>query len=595
MTVGHAFSDHIKTEKIKRRHFNNTGISLMRGKLLIGVLGVFTLILLFQLVKIQIVKGSEYRVLSDSNRTRTEIIYAPRGVLFDRNNKPLVFNQPGFRVINGEETKLISREKALDMIAQGATTVAVDSLREYPFKDALAHVIGYTGQITKEELESEEYSDYHITDFVGKTGIESKYERFLRGMNGRKLIEVDATGKEIRMLGQTDPVPGNNLVLTIDAALQQATYEAMKDTPRGAVVVSTPDGEILTLLSKPSFDPNLFTLDETYKVATDAAYQSVEEVVLDGKGQPLLDRAVSGVYPPGSTFKIVTAAAGLNKGIIDESYQVKDTGIVRIGAFSFANWFFTQYGRTDGDVNVVKGLGRSNDIFFYKLAEKVGVDNLSDMAGDWGIGQKLGIDLAGEQAGILPSPSWKRKTIGEQWYLGDTYHYGIGQGYLLTTPLQVNAWTQAIVNDGKIYQPHLLKNNRKQLLHDVKLSEDTVSLITEGMIEACSDGGTAYPLFNFAVTNPDLKVDGKNILDVPVSSTSAKSAGDKHVVVACKTGTAQHGGEETLPHAWITLFAPAYNPEIIVTVLAEEKGEGSAEAGPIAKKILDAYFGTPQK
>jgi penicillin-binding protein 2 len=256
----------------------------------------------------------------------------------------------------------------------------------------------------------------------------------------------------------------------------------------------------------------------------------------------------------------------LENKVIDKDFKIEDTGILRIGDFSFSNWYFTQYGRTDADVNVIKAIQRSNDIFFYKLAEMVGVDKLSSFAEKFGLGKKSGIDLAGELSGTVPTKEWKKDTIGENWYLGDTYHYGIGQGFLLTTPLQVNVWTQAIVNGGTIYQPHLLKNSKFKIQNSKFLSDETVSLIKEGMVEACSAGGVAWPLFDFKTKN------GK-------------------VSIACKTGTAQHGGEEAMPHAWITLFAPAENPEIIVTVLSEESGEGSNIAAPIAKKILEEWFG----
>lgn len=589
MKTGAAFSDHIRTENIpKRRSFIEGSVSFRSGVLLFSLV-LLSGILLIRLFTLQIVKGSYYRILSDSNRIRTKIIYAPRGVIFDRNHTPLVYNLPGFRLIKGEKTILLNREKALDLIANGATNISIDSLRNYPYKEVFAHVLGYIGQITKDELASEKYRDYLITDLVGKTGIEYEYEAFLKGVNGKQLLEVDATGEEIRMLGQTDPIPGQDLTLTLDAKLQQAAYQAMEHIERGAVVISTPKGEILTLISKPSFDPNLFTLDDTYQ-ASNSSYRTVEEIINDNKRQPLLNRAISGVYPPGSTFKLVTAVAALYKNIIDESFKVQDTGVVRIGSFSFSNWFYTQYGKTDGDVDLIKGISRSNDIFFYKLAEKVGVTNLSHIAEQMGVGKKLGIDLPGEASGVLPTPEWKKNRIGEPWYLGDTYHYGIGQGYLLTTPLQVNAWTQAIANKGKIYRPHLLMNNNSEVVFNLSLSQKTVSLIREGMIKACSEGGTAWPLFNFRVKNSALRIDGKNFLEDSSATSSANAKSYRRVTIACKTGTAQHGGKESLPHAWITLFAPAYDPEIIVTVLVEEKGEGSSEAGPIAKKILDAWF-----
>jgi len=236
---------------------------------------------------------------------------------------------------------------------------------------------------------------------------------------------------------------------------------------------------------------------------------------------------------------------------------------------------------------VVKGIKRSNDIFFYKLAAKVGVDKVSETAKQFGLGAKLGIDLQGEQAGVVPTEEWKQKVVGEPWYLGDTYHYGIGQGFLLTTPLQVNSWTQAIANDGNLYRPHLLQNQSPEIISQNLLDAHSSDLIKEGMVEACSPGGVAWPLFNYQVKNAKLPIDGKNILGVNPASGSADM---RKVVLACKTGTAEVSNNLE-PHAWVTLFAPAYNPQIVITVLSENSGEGSNVAAPIAKKILDTWFG----
>lgn len=596
MKPGFAFGDHIKTEKIKRHRYHEDAKPLsIRWYLLPLLLILVGGVLFFNLFATQIIQGNYYQLLSDSNRVRSQVIPAERGVIFDRNGTPLVYNMPGFRLVHhctpGDTQKCttthLSHDAALALLTKGAKNIQVDSLRQYPYKDELSHVLGYIGQISQDELSSGQYAGYQSDAWVGQSGIEREYEQELHGQNGQTLIEVNAMGQKVRSLGQTDPVAGQNITLTIDLKLQQAVYAAAKGMQKGAIIVSKPDGEILAMVAKPSYDPNLFTLDNTYKVATDSSYQSIASVLTDGQNQPLLDRAIGGIYPPGSTFKIVAAAAGLQQHIIDENYTVEDTGILKVGDFSFANWYYTDYGRKEPrPLTVVGALARSNDIFFYKLAEKISVDKLSAFAGQMGIGEALGIDLGGESAGVLPTTQWKKKAIGQDWYLGDTYHYGIGQGYLLTTPLQVNAWTQVVANGGTLFVPHLLMTKSPVVKAQNILDEKNISLIRQGMIDACSTGGVAWPLFNFAVKNPKLSIDGKNIM--PAASASADY---RHVVVACKTGTAQHGGDTTLPHAWITLFAPAYNPQIVVTVLKESAGEGSNEAGPIAKEILDAYFG----
>lgn len=585
MKHGVAFGDSIHTEKIKRHRLseNEPYSPKIRSRILLLALFLVTAIIFIRVFSLQIVKGEYYRTLSDSNRTRTIIIYAPRGILFDRNNIPLVYNKPGFRQMQKDKVVTLDQNKALDLLAKGSQDILVGSLRQYPYKDIFAHVLGYIGQITQEESISPEYKDYLPTDMVGKTGIEYEYESLLRGTNGKQLIEVDATGKKVRALGQTDPISGQDLHLTLDSKLQAAVYSAIQKVAKGAAIVSTPKGEVLAIVSKPSFDPNLFTRGPSY-IATNSSYLSVSDI-LTGKDHPLLDRAIGGTYPPGSTFKVVMAAGALQSKKIDKNYEVDDKGKIQIGPYTYTNWFYTGYGRTDGQVNVVRGLARSNDIFFYELAAKMGLSTLVSSASQMGVGRLTGIDLPGEAKGVLPDKNWKKKNIGEDWYLGDTYIYGIGQGYLLTTPIQVNLWTQIVANGGDMYQPHVLRMDDQPVKKGV-LSSSTVDLVREGMIGACSDGGTAWPLYDFKVRNPYLKIDNKNI-----TAAASGSADMRHIAIACKTGTAQHGGEDTLPHAWITLFAPAYDPEVVVTVLKEESGEGSNEAGPIAKEILDAWFG----
>lgn len=596
--TGLAFGDNISLHKSTGHYKASADDSKkMRGFLLPLLFLFFFLLLFARVIYLQIVKGSFYNSLSNANRIRSSTIHAPRGIIFDRNGIPLVYNVPGYREIINGKTKLLDNNQALSMIAKGGKDLEIDSLREYPYKNILSHVVGYIGQISPDELKSKDFASYSIDDLVGKMGIEKEYEKILRGTDGKQLIEVDATNRKVRTLGVMAPIPGSDIYLTIDINLQKAVFRAMSSVKKGAAIVSTPNGEILALVSKPSFDPNLFTMFQNYQTS-DTKYKNVDSVLSDYKNQPLLDRAISGQYPPGSTFKLVVAAAGLESKTIDQNYEVDDTGILRVGSFSFANWYYTDYGKTDGKVNVVKAIKRSNDIFFYTLAGKIGVDKLSAISSKFGIGKSLGIDLPGEAAGILPSKEWKMKNIGESWYLGDTYLYGIGQGYLLTTPLQVNALTQVIANGGTLYRPHLLKDNSLNFFGGNNsyaeeknlIGDQTESLIREGMVESCRDGGVAWPLFGFSVKNPKLIIDGKNFLEDPKASASAEFSDYRQVSIACKTGTAQHGGEQTLPDAWITLFAPAYNPQIVVTVLSEDSGEGSNVAGPIAKQILDYWF-----
>ncbi len=590
--IGPVFPEFITTEKIKRKgnyhdHESPRGMRFF----LVPLILVFGLgLIILRLAYLQVLQGNYYRNLADNNRVKTVVVHAPRGTIFDRNGNPLVFNTPGYRLVEKDKTKLLTQEDAVPLLAKGEKNLEIDSLRDYPEKESMAHLLGYLGQISEDELKMDKYAGYKSGDIIGKMGIESQYENFLKGQDGRQLAEINSAGQVVRKLGETDPIPGRNIKLTVDRDLQEKAYKAISKVKKGAVVVSTPKGEILALVSNPSFDPNLFTQGLNYKTATDSAYQSVQDIINDGDNQPFLNRPISGVYPPGSTFKIITSAAGLENNIIDTKYSVKDTGVIKIGEFSFANWYYTNNGGTDGEVNVIKGLKRSNDIFYYKLAEKVGLSKLSAMSREFGIDKDLGIDLEGEARGIVPTDEWKRKNIGEPWFLGDTYHYGIGQGYLLTTPLDVNAWAEVIANGGTLYRPYLLKDLGEQVINKNFLSKKTIEPIRQGMIEACAPTGVAWPLFDFKVKNSKLKIDGKNFTEAAAATTSAGFKDYRHVVVACKTGTAQHGGEKTLPHSWITLFAPAYDPQIVVTVLAEESGEGSNIAAPIAKEILTEWF-----
>lgn len=581
--VGPAFSDSVSFGTVKRRRERNglltqEILSLLPLICLILVAGFFAV----RLFILQVMRSDYYRRLSDDNRMRTTVIPAPRGIIFDRNNKPLVNNTPAFKILEGKKVKWLGKDEALERIANGKT-VYNDVQRAYLYPDVFAHVLGYVGQISEDELSMPEYQRYDLTDFVGKMGLEAEYEHMLHGTNGRELYEVDAAGNKVRFLGKDQPMAGQNLYTTLDIEIQKSVAEAMKEASKGAVVVSDPrNGGILAIYSKPTFDPNLFTHSKTYQPVGD--YKNVTSILLDGTAQPLLDRAIGGVYPPGSTFKLVTAISGLEEKAITKDTIIEDTGVLKLGAFSFANWYYTSYGKTEGPVDVVKAIKRSNDIFFYKAAELTGIDKIHDWAQKFGLGKQLGIDLPGELAGTVPNKAWKKKMLNEPWYTGDNYNLGIGQGYLLATPLQVNMFTVPFANEGVLYRPHLMRDKTYVLRKDF-LDKAYVDLVREGMRESCAPTGVAWPFFDFKVKNDHLPLDGRDYIE-----EASGSAVMTRVSVGCKTGTAETGDEHTLPHSWITVFAPFYKPEIVVTVLVENGGEGSNVAGPIAKKILTDYF-----
>ncbi len=581
--IGPAFFDSVKSEKKYRHHgksnFIPDDVLIIAPIILTGLIFAVIIIRLFY---VQIVRSEYYRHLADQNRTRTANIPAPRGIILDRNGRELVTNSPLFKIIENGHTKMLSQDEAFKLISRGKN-VQNDVVRNYLYKSAFAHVLGYIGPVSKDEIIQPEFDNYSISDYVGKMGLEAEYEGLLHGQNGKELYEVDAQGNFVRLLGRQEPTPGQNLVTTLNLDVQKSTQKAMDKVDRGAVVVSDPrDGGILAIYSKPNFDPNVFTHDKSY--VTDSNYKDVTGVLLDGVGQPLLDRSIGGAYPPGSTFKLIAATAALQKGTLTADTQIEDTGILKVGTFSFGNWYFLQYGRTEGNLNIVGAIKRSNDIFFYKTAENTGVDYISGWAKTFGLGSKAGINLPGEVAGTVPTVEWKEKTIGEQWYLGDTYNYGIGQGFLLTTPLQVNMYTDVFANDGTLYAPHLLLAQPPKIRKQNFINGSNLNLVREGMAEACDTGGVAWPLFQFKVKNPHLPID-----NLDYYKSASDGADMVHVKVACKTGTAETSPDKN-PDAWITVFAPFNHPEIAVTVLVENGGEGSSIAGPIARDIIRDYF-----
>jgi penicillin-binding protein 2 len=362
-------------------------------------------------------------------------------------------------------------------------------------------------------------------------------------------------------LGSEPGEDGKDLHLTIDGNLQKVAFDVLQkhsqqvDSKKAAAVIQNPNtGEVLALVSLPSFDPG-----------------QVDKYLQD-KDEPFFNRAIQGVYPPGSIFKIVSALAGLESGAITQETEIEDVGEFYLGDTRFVNWFYLSYGGRDGKLKIERAIARSNDIFFYRLAEKTGLDSLREMAKKLGLGQKTGIDLPYESVGLVPDETWKKSTYGQDWYLGDTLHFGIGQGFVLATPLQMNTITSFMAS-GKLTRPYLVRqigngdgNSIKmegKILTDSLVGEQNFQLVRQGMKQACEKGGTGWPFFN-----------------APYK-------------VGCKTGTAERALGD--PHAWFTVFTPYEKPEISVTVIIENGGEGSSVAGPVAREILDWWFANKVK
>lgn len=599
MKLGKAFSDSVSTEKTIHMRTPRTGDSWWLGTgralLFATILFVSLFVLLWRLFDLTVIKGHEFRVLANTNRTRELIIHAPRGLLLDRTGRPLVANIKEYRLITPTGTKIITQEKGDELAGKGlpaGTFLEVDYRRQYLF-DSLDQVTGFTGELNEKELSDEYYQlrGYHTGDRIGRTGAEAVYEDKLRGRDGKELVEVDAHGKIVRTLGRQEAVSGEDITLSVDAALSEAAAKAFPKDEKGAIVVSKPStGEVLVLFSSPQFSSNKFSLGMS---------QGEYEALLSNPDQPMLDRAIAGTYPPGSTFKIVMGLAGLEEGVLKPDTTVTDAGTITIGPFSFSNWYFNQYGKVEGVVDVVKAFQRSNDIFFYKVGEWLGITKIVKWAHIVGIGKPLGIELPGEATGLMPDPTWKaqqfntaadREQRNDQWYLGDTYHVSIGQGYLLVTPLQVNVWTNIIADKGKLCTPTIKKGTGT--CKNLHIKSETIKLVSEGLQEACAPGGTGWPLFNFGIRKDDQGV--------------ATSSGTlTYIPVACKTGTAEFGDPKNRTHAWFTTFAPVPtedvknkpdgpsitgDPELSITVLVEGAGEGSNVAAPVAKQIYENWF-----
>jgi len=522
----------------------------------------FSLILGFSLLVgrlfwITIVKGNHYYQLAEGNRIRIIKKSSPRGIIYDRKGRILARNTPIYKSCPADEPtncQPIDRETALKLESENKQSMIKTNIgREYPYGSALAHIIGYLGEATEEEVIKNKLNP---GSKKGRVGIEEKYDHILRGLDGGELIEVDTNHKTVKKIGEKKTVAGQNLYLNIDAQLQKVGLESMEEKI-GAIVASDPKtGAILALISSPSYDPNIFENCQAPNQSTGC--QAEIKKILNNPSQPLFNRAISGLYPPGSTFKIVTAVAALEEDKINGKTEIDDPGVITVGPYKYANWYFTQYGKKEESVNLVKAIQRSTDTFFYKVGELVGIDLLEKWSKKFGLGQASKIDIANEASGLIPNPKWKKELKNESWFLGNTYHFAIGQGDVLTTPLQINMLTASIANNGWLCQPTIAKNQVGKC-NDLNLKSKTITLVQKGMEKACAPGGTGAPLFNFSP------------------------------LVACKTGTAEYGSEDET-HAWITLYAPIDNPKIAVTVLVEGGGEGSSTAGPIAKKILEEWF-----
>lgn len=485
--------------------------------------------------------------MSDENRFFEFEIPAERGVFFDRYGDVLVENYKKYYELDDYRylyslRQPIKTEDALVKMASNSAYISYSLARRYLYKEALAHLIGYVGTISKEDLLTDK--SLSINDSIGKLGLEKEYERQLRGQKGSEVFEINTHGEKIRLLNNTEFQAGQSLETTLDPYLSQVALKAMGKRIGSVIIADAQTGEILTLVNSPSFDPNV--MSGTYhNLKQENERKALVENYLSDSRQVFFNRAVNGIYPPGSIFKLVNALGGLEEGSIDPQTLVDDEGILKVGDYEYANWYFTQYGRVEGKIALRRAIARSNDIYFYKAAEWLGPTKLAEYARLFGFGKKTGINLSQESAGLVPDPAWKEKEKGERWYLGNTYHFGIGQGDILVTPIQMSQLVQSIFHEGSLCKPSFLKNESGRCT-DLGIKKQNIEEVLTGMLDACSSGGTAFPFFEYNT---------KHRLDKTLSAFDQIRSG----AIACKTGTAEFGAADLRgyrqTHAWFVALA----------------------------------------
>ncbi|GAB4256812.1 penicillin-binding protein 2 [Deferrisoma sp.] len=593
--------------------------SRLRPRLLacVAVVAAAFGVLLGRLAYLQIWEGARYRYLSENNRIRLERVPAPRGMVFDRNGIILADVRAAFEalVVPSEvpeegreewvgrvagilgmdpqeiwnilgapgpprwEPRLLARIDRPQMARLEAHRLELPGMlvrarpvRHYPRGALFGPVLGYVGEVSAEELGRETFAEYAAGDVVGRAGIERTWEGVLRGAAGGRQVEVDVRGRELRVLAERPAQPGQNLVLALDGRLQEAAQEALGDQVGAVVVIEVQTGEVLALVTSPGLDPN-----ELVRGVTPERWQ---EIVSDPL-HPLQNRAVAGQYPPGSTFKVAVALAGLAEGVITPKTRVFCSGAYPFAGRDYRCWKKTGHGWVD----LERALVESCDVYFYQLGLDLGVDGIARWGEALGLGRRTGVDLPGERSGLLPTRAWKRRARGEPWYAGETLSVAIGQGYVLATPLQLASMMAAVAHpQGVRMRPRLVTRIEEPAGHVVH------SLAPEEV------GRLPFSMAHLGLVRRALRE------VVAGERGTGRRAEVPGFPVAGKTGTAQVvklPSERNLPddqipwehrdHAWFVGYAPADRPEIAFAVLVEHGGHGGAAAGPVAARVVEAY------
>ncbi len=575
----------------------------------VGLLMILVLLGL-RLWQLQIRDGVFYLELARDNRTRSIVLEPARGLLYDRNGELLANNIPSFQLyvsledvqdrealinrlphyidINSQTVskKLSQKSRRGRVKIKNGLTLKEAALieshrmelpgvliqpeyqRHYPLGAYASHVIGYVGEISEAQLKNPEFLDLHAGRIIGQYGVERTLDAHLLGKTGRKIIEVDAFGYPKRTLSVQPPLAGNDLYLTLDIRLQRLAEDLLGEES-GAIVALDPwNGDVLVLASRPSFNPN----DLSGGISPQAW-----QLLLQDSRHPLTNRAIQGQYPPGSTFKIVMAAALLGT----HTMKANDSHICH-GTFPFGRRVFRDWKRWGhGTVNLTKALAESCDVYFYKAGNQLGIDTIATYSRQFGLGSKTGINLPSERSGLVPSTAWKKKNRGERWYPGETISVAIGQGFLSVTPIQMAKAIGIVATNGQVVQPRLLKGVRLRR--------------TGNFTEEPMPSTQQLPL------SPQLFSHIKEGLVAVVTKGTGKRAQSKIVSIAGKTGTAQvialkDDGDTSevkkkhRDHAWFIAFAPVEQPKIAVAVIVEHMGHGGSAAAPLAKALIEAYI-----
>jgi len=521
---------------------------------LVAVVSLFS-ILIIRLFDLQIIRGNYFRNLSDDNRFFSFDLPAERGVFLDRYGIPLSINRRDYYLIDDYKVLFspqtpISRDEALVQIASQSAQVGYSLKRSYPFNEVGAHFIGYTGSVTKEDLLNDDTLD--ITDQLGKMGLEKVFNYQLQGEKGNETYEINTHGVKQRLIVERKAIIGKSINTTIDSYLLKKAQEVM-DGQNGSIVIADADsGEILALASNPSFNANYLNRKYRNDELERERKNEVNQYFSDPR-KPFFNRVTSGTYPPGSIFKIVTALAGLETESITEQTTIIDKGFLEVGDYRYKNWFYTQSGGAEGEIGVVRAITRSNDTYFYKAAEFTGSETIAEYARLFGFGKPTGIEIIGESSGLVPDPAWKERVKGERWFLGNTYHYGIGQGDLLVTPMQITQLVQSVANRGELCQSTLVTDSKGRC-RNLGFNQENINLVLKGMVGACSTGGTAsvfYP-YNQKVAER-LSTEENNDINWQIEQG----------LVACKTGTAEFGGADEKgnrkTHGWFVAIVGLNN------------------------------------